>query len=225
MSKHSSLNDTSFTNKTSIKRKKGILFGIPIFLFLCGVALISYAGFGLIKEAYFWGSIFTNKPAVKVSYSKFTVSNRQIQYPEIGSDIGTIIIPSISANIPVIQGASDSDLSKGVGHHIDTALPGENGNVVLAGHRDTSLVKLGDVKVGNIITINTYYGTYNYKVSGFRIVNSDDKTVVVPSDKEKLTIYTCYPFNFIGSAPKRYVVSADFVDGSLNKDLKVEGGK
>ncbi|MDT8718337.1 class D sortase [Clostridium sp. 19966] len=203
--------------KTSSRRKKGILFGIPLLLFLCGFALISYASLGLLKEAYFWGSIFINKPAQQVGYSKFAVQDKKFQYPQIDSNIGTIVIPSISADIPIIQGVSNADLAEGVGHHINTALPGQNGNVVLAGHRDTSFIKLGDTKIGDIITLKTYYGTFNYKVRGFRIVNADDKTVVVPSDKEMLTIYTCYPFTFIGHAPKRYVVLADFVDSTLNK--------
>lgn len=212
-------------NKTSSKGKKGIHILIPIFLFLFGSLLFGYAGWNMFKETYLVGTMFFSKPDVKLDEKKFIVSDVAINRPTLGEEFARINIPTISLDYPVIHGDDDNDLAKGIGHYAGSTIPGENGNVVLAGHRDTVFKNLGKVKIGDIITMKTYYGTYNYKASNIRIVNSDDRTVVVTSDKEMLTIYTCYPFDYIGSAPKRYVITCDFVDGTLNKDFNKKEGK
>lgn len=91
-------------------------------------------------------------------------------------------------------------------------MPGKGGNCVVSGHRDTTFRKLGKIKVGDIIEFETGYGTFKYKVTKIRIVGADDRTVVVNKNKDMLTIYTCYPFNYIGHAPQRFVVEADRIN-------------
>lgn len=215
----------STKNEAPTKIRKGILIGIPLFLLLCGILIILYAGWNLFKQTYLVSSALFNKPAVQLSEKKFLIDNKLMQRPQIGSEMGRLLISSISLDYPVIHGDDDDELSKGVGHYAGSTLPGEGGNVVLDGHRDTVFRNLGKVKIGDVITIKTNYGTYNYKAANIRIVNEDDLTVVVRSDKEMLTIYTCYPFNYIGHAPKRYVLTADYISGDQTKELKVEGGK
>jgi len=128
-----------------------------------------------------------------------------------GDVIGTLSIPAIDMDLPIIQGTDTDDLKKGVGHFLQSVLPGEDDNCVLSGHRDTIFAELGDLKIGDKITVKTSAGTFAYEVSGTRIVDKDDKTVIVPSDHAVLTLTTCYPFSYFGLAPSRYIVSADLV--------------
>lgn len=211
--------------EASAKKKKGILFWIPLFLLLSGSLIMMYAGWNLFKQTYLIGKFFFHKPAVNFTEKKFVVNNTSVKSPDYGSEIGTIEIQSVGISYPIIHGFDDDALSRGVEHDSRTPMPGQNNNPVLAGHRDTVFTKLGDVKTGDTITLKLYYGTFTYKVSKIRIVNADDNTVIVNSDKEMLTIYTCYPFNYIGQAPKRYVVTCDFVSSDMTQQLQVESGK
>lgn len=222
--KNENLSCTS-SKRTSSRRKKGILIGIPLFLLLLGILIILYAGWNLFKQTYLIGNTLFTKPQVNIQENKFVINNGLMQRPKIGAQFGKVLMPTIKLDYPLYHGDDDEELAKGIGHDPGTTLPGENGNVVIDGHRDTVFRNLGDVKIGDIITIETSYGTFNYKAAKTRIVNEDDRTVIVRSDKEMLTIYTCYPFNYIGHAPKRYVLTADFVDSTQNKELKIENGK
>jgi sortase A len=132
-------------------------------------------------------------------------------YPSEGDKIGTLSIPVIELDLPVVQGTDGDDLEKGVGHFVQSVLPGEDDNCVLSGHRDTVFSRLGELKIGDQLFVQTSAGTFTYEVSGMRIVDKDDKTVIVPTDHATLTLTTCYPFIFIGHAPDRYIVSADLV--------------
>lgn len=132
-------------------------------------------------------------------------------YPVDGDSIGSLTIPALNQKLPLIQGTGVNELKKGVGHFIQSVLPGEKDNCVLSGHRDTVFSKMGNLKVGDQLIIQTSAGIFTYKVSGTRIVDKDDKTVIVPTKHAVLTLTTCYPFNFIGNAPDRYIVSADLI--------------
>ena len=113
--------------------------------------------------------------------------------------------------MPILQGTDANELKKGVGHFTQSVLPGEKDNCVLSGHRDTVFRQIGNLKIKDQLIVQTSAGTFTYEVSGTRIVHKDDKTVIVPTDHAVLTITTCYPFNFIGNAPDRYIVSAALI--------------
>ncbi|WP_078543484.1 class D sortase [Litchfieldia alkalitelluris] len=132
--------------------------------------------------------------------------------PEIGEVIGDLYIPKIDSTLPIYHGTDEDELEKGVGHFAGSVLPGENDNSVLAGHRDTVFRKLGEVGVGDYLIVTTTAGEFTYKVRKVRIVDSDDRTVIVPKPKATLTVSTCYPFDFIGDAPERYILVADLVE-------------
>jgi sortase A len=100
-----------------------------------------------------------------------------------------------------------------VGHYVGSVLPGVSDNSVLAGHRDSVFRNLGDVKLGDLMTVRTDYGVFVYEVHKIRIVKADDKTVIVPTADAVLTLSTCYPFRYVGNAPKRYIVQAGLVIG------------
>lgn len=132
--------------------------------------------------------------------------------PEKGDNIGNLTIPSIDAVLPIFHGTDEDELLKGVGHFADSVLPGENDNSVLSGHMDTVFRRLGEVAKGDLLVVETSAGTFTYKVKMTRIVDPDDRTVIVPKPKATLTVSTCYPFDFIGpNAPERYILVADLV--------------
>ena len=132
-------------------------------------------------------------------------------YPVEGDNIGSLIIPALEMELPIFQGTTENELKKGVGHFMESVLPGEKDNSVLSGHRETVFRKLGDLVVGDILVLRTSAGIFTYIVSSTRIVEKDDRTVIVPTDHAVLTLTTCYPFNYVGSAPSRYIVSTDLV--------------
>jgi sortase A len=133
--------------------------------------------------------------------------------PKQGDKIGSLAIPALDRTLPLLEGTTDKVLVRGVGHYAGTALPGEADNCVVSGHRDTVFRRLNTLKIGDKLIVKTSAGTFTYKVSRKRIVHADDKTVIVATDHAVLTMTTCYPFNYIGAAPDRYIVSADLVTG------------
>lgn len=131
--------------------------------------------------------------------------------PIIGENIGELIIPKLNTSLPIIHGTNEDELEKGVGHFAGSVLPGEDDNSVLAGHRDTVFRKLGDVGINDKLIVKTVAGTFTYKVRKVRIVDSEDRTVIVSTPRATLTVSTCYPFSFVGPAPDRYVLIADLI--------------
>lgn len=129
--------------------------------------------------------------------------------PALGETIGLLEIDKIDARVPIIEGSDAESLDRGVGHYETTAFPGQGDQILLSGHRDTVFTKLGEVEVGDIITIELPYGRFDYKMVASKIVDADDRTVIgSTAPNEELIVSTCYPFGFVGSAPDRYVVYA-----------------
>ena len=129
----------------------------------------------------------------------------------MGEVIGVISIPKLAETYPIVQGTDDQDLKLGVGHYVDSVMPGAKDNSVLSGHRDSVFSKLGQLRKGDSVIVRTSSGTFTYLVRRTFIVMANDRTVIVPTPTATLTLTTCYPFFFIGSAPKRFIVSADLV--------------
>ncbi|AMM95697.1 sortase [Peribacillus simplex] len=137
--------------------------------------------------------------------------------PKTGDLMGELYIPKIEATLPIYHGTDEDELEKGVGHYAGSVLPGEKDNSVLSGHRDTIFRDLGEVGKGDLLIAKTKAGTFTYKVRKVRIVDADDRTVIVPKPKATLTVTTCYPFSYIGSAPERYVLVADLLKTEIGK--------
>jgi sortase A len=122
--------------------------------------------------------------------------------------LGLIEIPRLDTSAIVEEGVSTGTLWKAVGHIPGTAFPGQAGNAVLAGHRDTYFSGLGDLKVGDLVSFKSPSATYRYRVESTRIVEPDDASVFSASREPTLTLVTCYPFHYIGTTPQRYIVTA-----------------
>lgn len=132
-------------------------------------------------------------------------------YPAKGETIGSLLLPILNETLPIVEGTGVDELKKGVGHFAQSALPGEADNCVLSGHRDTVFSQLGRLQIGDEVIVQTLAGTFTYKVNGIRIVDKEDRTVIVHANHAMLTLTTCYPFDFVGSAQNRYIVTADWV--------------
>jgi LPXTG-site transpeptidase (sortase) family protein len=146
--------------------------------------------------------------------SSFTDDSKAIlPKPKAGDVIGTLSIPKLKKTINVVEGTGTKELKLGAGHYVGSVLPGVSDNSVLAGHRDSVFRNLGELKIGDLMTVRTSYGTFVYEVHKIRIVSAKDRTVIVPTKDAVLTLSTCYPFRFIGNAPKRYIVQAGLVIG------------
>jgi sortase A len=132
-----------------------------------------------------------------------------------GGVIGKVEIPRLDISAIVRSGVDDKTLKRAVGHVPETALPGQPGNVGIAAHRDTFFRNLKGVKVGDVIRMVTPSGTYEYAVESLKIVLPRNVEVLDPTPEPALTVVTCYPFNYIGSAPKRFIVRAKQVSPAI----------
>ena len=128
--------------------------------------------------------------------------------PRNGAVVGKLEIPRVKVSVIVVEGADSRDLKHAAGHISGTALPGERGNLGIAAHRDTFFRPLRDVRRGDNIVLHTLRGDYWYSVASTSVVLPDDIHALDSAGSETMTLVTCYPFYFIGSAPKRYVVMA-----------------
>jgi LPXTG-site transpeptidase (sortase) family protein len=123
--------------------------------------------------------------------------------------IGVLDIPRLNVSVAVLEGDDDGTLAVAAGHLSDTPLPWDDGNAALAGHRDTFFRPLQDVRVGDQMHLATRYGELAYRVNRIIIVGANDVWVLDPAEDADLTLITCYPFDYFGLAPKRFVVQAE----------------
>ena len=133
--------------------------------------------------------------------------------PENGGVVGRLEIARLGVSVMVVEGVDDSDLKRAVGHIPGTALPGEPGNVGIAGHRDTFFRPLRSIQRDDTITLSTLQGTYRYRVVSTKVVRPEDIQVLYPTGRDSLTLVTCFPFYYVGSAPKRFIVRAERTPG------------
>jgi sortase A len=122
--------------------------------------------------------------------------------------VGRISIPRLNISAMVEEGVDATTLARAVGHIPGTALPGETGNIGIAGHRDTFFEKLKDLKPHDQIDFTTHGGLYHYTVDSLTIVDPSDVSVLEARGGKKLTIVTCFPFRYVGNAPRRFIVHA-----------------
>jgi sortase A len=126
-----------------------------------------------------------------------------------GTPIGLLEIPRLGLSSVVLEGDDVAALLLGVGHLSDTPLPWYDGNSVLAAHRDTFFRPLAGIRRNDIIRFSTADAQFEYVVSETRVVKPTDIEVLDPTPSATLTLITCYPFNYIGPAPNRFIVRAE----------------
>jgi sortase A len=122
--------------------------------------------------------------------------------------LAVIRIPKIRLEVAVLPGTDDRTLDRGAGHIEDTSPPGAAGNSGIAGHRDGFFRGLKDIAAGDAIELDTLHGTQSYRVEQTWVVEPEDVSVLDPTPTQALTLVTCYPFYFVGAAPRRFIVRA-----------------
>lgn len=128
-------------------------------------------------------------------------------------------IPKIDLEVPVFNDTDDLTLDRGVGRILGTAQIGRAGNLGIAGHRDGFFRGLKDLELADAIEIQRPGGTDQYSVSQIKIVDPTDISVLKAKSESTLTLVTCFPFYYVGSAPKRYVVTASIQDSSQRSEM------
>jgi LPXTG-site transpeptidase (sortase) family protein len=177
-------------------------------LFITGTLALSYVGFTLLEGRLFQASA---KRSLENQIQVEKEHNQSQPKPAAkkGDVLGRVDIPRLGISVAVLQGTSSRTLRLGAGHIEGTPLPGEIGNTGIAGHRDTFFRGLKDIRSNDEIQVQTATGLFRYEVDWVKVVEPDDITVLEPSTPgSTLTLVTCYPFYFVGSAPKRFVVRA-----------------
>lgn len=199
--------------------RKGALHGkgVPCFLerILFVIAFVCLGYYGYVQAETFLYQRIENRELDAVLASRsadvVNVPGRR-PYPAAGSTLGRITIDRLGVSAIVRAGSDARTLSLAVGHVPGTALPGAAGNVGLAGHRDTFFRRLRDIQSGDVITMATPEGVFRYLVERTLIVEPEDVWVLDPTAQPSLTLVTCYPFTFLGSAPQRFIVRATMVE-------------
>jgi sortase A len=180
---------------------------LAFYIFLAvGLLAVGYAGY-IIADAQVYQAIQLHKFANDVPIV-------EPHFPRIGEPIGEIEIPRLALKAVILQGDSSQVLRRGVGHLPGTPMPGEWGNVALAGHRDSFFLPLRQVRPGDIINLRTLGDQFQYRVESTRVVSPTDVEVLAPTDERELTLITCFPFNYVGAAPDRFIVRAVQVSGA-----------
>lgn len=131
--------------------------------------------------------------------------------PPAGSVLGRVEIPRLGVSTVVRTGTDAKTLRLAVGHIEGTALPGDAGNMGLAGHRDTFFRRLRDIRNGDRIRVVTPDGTFTYRVARTDVVEPTDVWVLDATTEPVLTLVTCYPFTYVGSSPQRFIVRAELL--------------
>lgn len=131
-----------------------------------------------------------------------------------------LTIPRLHGQWFVVEGAEDSTLRLGPGHLEGTAFPGEKGNCVIAGHRDTQFRSLKDIRKGDEIVLSTSVGESRYRVTGYDIVKPTDTRSLDDTPTAMLNLVTCYPFYYVGNAPNRFIVHAEMEQPELAADQR-----
>lgn len=135
-----------------------------------------------------------------------------------GSLVGRLEIPRIGVSAIVLEGVGKKTLRRGVGRIPGTSVPGEEGNVGLAAHRDSFFRGLRDIRKNDTVTLKTVEGTYSYQVEWTEVVRPQDTHVLDETEGPAITLVTCYPFTYVGPAPKRFIVRARQVEDEGNTE-------
>ncbi|CUB40282.1 MULTISPECIES: class D sortase [Bacillus cereus group] len=132
---------------------------------------------------------------------------------QLGDKVAYLIIPKIQKKYSVYWGTDDKVLKKGVGMFVSdlTTAPSGNGHTVLSGHRDTVFTELGQLKENDQLIVEYENKTYTYRINKHWITDSEDRTVIVDKNEPTLTLTTCYPFDYIGDAPDRYIIESSLL--------------
>jgi sortase A len=196
---------------------------IRVVLLIIGLLCVGYF-------AYTWAN-----QEIYQSYQNWALDQERTGHPPAsmpipsdGSVIGRVVISRLNLSEVVRQGVDSNTLKEAVGHVPSTAMPGQSGNFAIAAHRDTLFRGLKDIKIGDLVTFESQTGSFQYQVLATRIVKPTNVSILRPdggglipeqvigTHPKLLTMITCYPFYYVGSAPDRFIVEARLVEPNSN---------
>jgi sortase A len=204
----------------STRVKRPVLRWVRALLLVLSVALLGYVAFSLADASLYqayenWRlNRATQNPIASQMGTPHTLAtlspHADVQIARVapGSALGRIEINRIGVAVIIAEGTDEKTLRRAVGHVTGTPLPGEQGNVALAGHRDTFFRALRNIRKDDEVTLRTPGGSFTYRVDSIKVVAPEDTEVLNYSGESILTLVTCYPFYFVGPAPKRFIVRA-----------------
>ncbi len=182
-----------------------------------GLALLGYCAYVVVDAWWFQGSEARRLQSLIEGARARRADLRYVKVPGPPSQpeammmhglVGRIDIARLGVSVMVLEGFDGKTLRRGAGHIPGTALPGQAGNVGISAHRDTFFRPLRNIRAGDVISVTTLDGQYQYKVETTKVVSSKDVSVLAATGSEVLTLVTCYPFYYVGAAPERFVVRA-----------------
>lgn len=174
---------------------------------IIGFLALSYVGYSMFDARLYQADQARQFEQALKGVNLARAENSGISVRE-GSGLGRIEISQIGLTAMILEGTDEGTLQRAVGHIRGTPLPGQSGNVALAGHRDTFFRGLRNIRHDHEITLTTLSGSYRYRVESTRVVEPEQTEVLDDVGDDTLTLVTCYPFNFVGSAPYRFIVRA-----------------
>lgn len=181
---------------------------LPILLMAVGAALLLYVG------SQYW-TMYSEQRRLAHEWEQQQQLKRELPGVTLTNDgLTRLSIPKISLNAVVVEGTNHKALLKGPGHIKDTPAPGENGNSVITAHRDTFFRHIYELAKGDVVTVQRNGKSFTYEVTGKKVVDPSDLSVIKPTSDTRLTLITCYPTYFIGPAPERLVVFTKLADDS-----------
>lgn len=181
--------------------------GISLFLLLLGLALVGYVG------SQYW-DMYHSQRQLQAQWEKQATAAAAPGQPKLSAEemLTRVSIPKINLDAIVVEGATPRQLTKGPAHITETAFPGETGNSVITGHRDTFFRHIYELKKGDEIFVRRNGESFKYEVTGKKVVKPEDVSVLNPTPDTQLTLITCYPTYYIGPAPERLVVFSRLVE-------------
>ncbi len=182
-----------------------------------GVLALGYSGFVVLDSKLYQASqarhFQQQLQSVRPAMARVVPVAIRSATPDIGEALGRIEIARIGLTAMIMEGTDGRTLRRAVGHVPGTPMPGQQGNVAIAGHRDTFFRPLRNIRTDDEITLTTLGGSYLYLVDSAQVVSPDDTQVLDNSSDTILTLVTCYPFYFVGPSPKRFIVRAHRIPG------------
>ena len=192
-------------------------------LLAIGIAALGWFATGQIHEAREQAALSRDLEAARrqavargeARASSSSRHDRRIVAVAARALVGRIEVPRLRLSVVAREGVDVRTLRGSVGHVPGTALPGEAGNAAFAAHRDSFFRPLAGIRKGDAVVVTTPQGVHRYTVVGTRVVQPSDVSVLRSGDRAQLTLVTCYPFDFVGSAPQRFIVHAELLPASI----------
>ncbi len=198
--------------------QRALFGGAAVLLTWCGYALLDSWSFQRSGNLQLQEIRSTENPA-GAEMSPVVLSalpRRSATAPNMADVIGRLEVERLGLLVMIAEGTSASTLRHAAGHIAGTALPGQAGNIGISAHRDTFFRPLRNIERDDIIKLTTARGEYRYRVLGTSVVSPSDVSVLEQGDDEMLTLVTCYPFYFVGPAPRRFIVKAEKIPTVTN---------